>query len=352
MTLISYKTRLVRLRADCKKNYIRNRRKRFMKIIDKMRFRNICLSAGIIIVFVITTVLVTNAQTETEKKPTTTTDANAKKEDYIEVVGKVLSIDPIKGDVNIRLEFEPHGSFTKEDGTLARNLKLDINSSNGKQEIVFEKGKRLTPTEAVLNMYDGTVTDYPFDKHEADLVFWFSVKPDKPAEKPKTAEENPASKPTDEKPVSETKPATAEADTEEVEVPISFEFAPSMPGFKIESAKSKDSDETYVDIGMKISRSPMVIFFSIFVMILMWSVSIAVLFLVLSVVVRGRKVEIAMFSFIATLLFAFVAVRNSQPGVPPIGTFTDYSSFFWAEVILALSLLTILFTWLLRPAAK
>ncbi|MEP6903706.1 MAG: DUF4436 family protein [Actinomycetota bacterium] len=322
-----------------------------MSMTGKTGLKNIGVGGGIILVFVIAWVTMVNAQTETEKKPTLP-DANAKKENYIEVVAKVLSIEPIKGDVNVRLEFEPHGSFTKEDGTLARNLKLDINSSNGKQEITFEKGKRLTPTEAVLNMYDGNVTNYPFDKHQADLIFWFSVKPDKPAEKPKTTEENPAAKPTDEKPVSETKPATDETDEEEVEVPISFEFTPSLAGYKIESAKHKDSDETYVDTGMKISRSPMVIFFSVFVMLLMWAVSIAVLFLVLSVVVRGRKVEIAMFSFIATLLFAFATVRNSQPAVPPIGTLSDYISFFWAEVILALCLLTILFTWLLRPAAK
>ena len=87
-------------------------------------------------------------------------------------------------------------------------------------------------------------------------------------------------------------------------------------------------------------------------MCLMWGVSVAVLLLVLSIVVRGRKVEIAMFSFIATLLFAFVTVRNSQPAVPPVGTLSDYLSFFWAVVILALSLLTIIITWLRRPAAK
>ncbi len=314
-----------------------------MLITDKMKIKNICLSTGIIIVFVIALVMATNAQTDSEKKMSPASNTSANKDDHIEVVAKILSIDAIKGDVTVRLEFIPNGNFVKEDGTLARTLKLDINSSNGKQEIVFEKGKRLTPIEAVLNMYNGEVTDYPFDKHQADLAFWFSVKPDKPAEKPKTTEENPAG---------ETKPMAADAADDEVEVPISLEFRPALAGYKIETSKYQDSDETYIDMGMKISRSPMVTFFSIFVMILMWAVSIAVLLLVLSIVVRGRKVEIAMFSFIATLLFAFVAVRNSQPAVPPIGTSSDYISFFWAEVILALSLLTILFTWLLRPAAK
>jgi hypothetical protein len=254
----------------------------------------------------------------------------------------------------VRLEFAPHGKLSKEDGTLAKTIKLDINSSNGKQEVTFDKGKKMTPTEALLNMYDGSVTDYPFDTHKAELIFWFSVKPDKPADKPadkpKPAEDAPGAEPKPEtKP--EPKPEADEED-EETDVPFTLDFTPAMAGYTIEQAKSKDSDETYIDIEMTIARSSMVKSFSIFVMLLMWGVSLAVLFLVLSVVIRGRKVEIAMFSFIATLIFSFVAVRNTQPAVPPVGTFSDYVSFFGAEVILALSLLTILFTWLLRPAAK
>jgi len=103
---------------------------------------------------------------------------------------------------------------------------------------------------------------------------------------------------------------------------------------------------------MTIARSPMVKFFAVFVMLVMWGVSLAVFFLALSIVIRGRKVEIAMFSFIATLIFSFVAVRNTQPAVPPVGTLSDYLAFFEAEVILAFSLLTIIFTWLIRPPMK
>jgi hypothetical protein len=78
--------------------------------------------------------------------------------------------------------------------------------------------------------------------------------------------------------------------------------------------------------------------------------TISVLLLTLSVVLRGRKVELAMFSFTAALLFAFATVRNAQPGTPPIGTYSDFISFFWAEVIIALCLVVLVFTWLLRPA--
>ena len=308
---------------------------------NQQLIKNFCLSLGVILAFIGAFVSPVAAQSE-NKTPA------PKSPNYIEVAAKVLAIDPVKGDVSVRLEFLPHGNLMKDDGTLSRNVKFDINSSNGKQEITFEKGKRMTPTEAVLNMYDGEVSDYPFDTHKADLIFWFAVKPDKPADKPKPAEEIPAA----EQSKPETKPLETVEEFEEEEVPFTLDFVPVMAGYKIETAKHKDSDESYADVEITIARAPMVKFFSVFVMVMMWGVSLAVLGLVASVVIRGRKVEIAMFSFIATLIFSFVAVRNAQPFVPPVGILTDYLSFFGAEIVLALSLLTIIFTWLIRPAMK
>jgi hypothetical protein len=66
------------------------------------------------------------------------------------------------------------------------------------------------------------------------------------------------------------------------------------------------------------------------------------------VVILKRKAEIAMFSFIATLIFAFVTVRNALPGSPPVGTLSDKLSFFWAEGILGMCLLAVILTWIFR----
>ena len=143
-----------------------------------------------------------------------------------------------------------------------------------------------------------------------------------------------------------TEPAT----TDEDDIPIGVDFFGSIPGFKIDAAKAKESTDDYVGIDMTISRASTTKFFSFFVMTMMWGLTIGVMFLTLSVVLRGRKVELAMFSFTAALLFAFAAVRNAQPGTPPIGTYSDFISFFWAEVIIAFCLVILVFTWLLRPA--
>jgi hypothetical protein len=325
-----------------------------MSITDKVGIKDIVISVVVVVVFAVAMLLTLNSYSnEGEKRSAVISQEGEKNPNHIEAFVKLLTIDPVKGDITTRIEFIPHGSFAKEDGTLAHNVKLDINSATGKQEHSFEKGKRMNPTEAVVSLYDGLVTDYPFDRHSAFLEFYFTTKPEKTADNPKPTGSTDTStdKPADVNPSSETKPTEQTQPTEE-EVPLAVDFFGSIAGYKIEAAKTKESDDSYVGIDMKISRSSTVAFFSVFVMILMWATTLAVMFMVLSIVLRGRKIELAMFSFIAALLFAFAAVRNSQPGVPPIGTYSDYISFFWAEVILSLSLLTIIFTWLFRPGMK
>ena len=66
---------------------------------------------------------------------------------------------------------------------------------------------------------------------------------------------------------------------------------------------------------------------------------------------RGRKPEIAMFSFMAALLFAYYAVRNTQPLVPPIGVYSDFLAFFWTEILVGACLVVMVFTWVLRQRA-
>ena len=108
------------------------------------------------------------------------------------------------------------------------------------------------------------------------------------------------------------------------------------------------STPDHVVIDLSLARASTAIFFSIFIMIAMWSLTIGVILLVFRVLAGQRKIEICMFSFLGALLFAFPALRNSQPGTPPIGTLSDFLAFFWAEVIIALSLLSVVLPWIIR----
>jgi len=53
-------------------------------------------------------------------------------------------------------------------------------------------------------------------------------------------------------------------------------------------------------------------------------------------------------SLCVTLLFGLPALRNAQPAVPPLGVLGDYVSFVWAELLVAVSAVIFIWTWLLR----
>lgn len=312
-----------------------------MSATDKISAKEIVVSLVVLVVFgaaMYYTLSIFNR--EGVQTSANISNAGEKSPTHVDADVKLVSIDPIKGDVTARIEFEPSESLLAEDGTLKQDLKLFVNAANGKQESDFVKGKRMTPVEAVFNMHEGQATEYPFDKYVADIDIYVSRA--KPAEKkkPETAAE---SKET------ETEKPAAENEGNEDEIPISVDFFGSIAGYNIEASKAKYSDIDYVGIETRVQRSGTVKFFSLFVTVLMWALAIGVLFFVGTLVFRGRKIEVSMFSFMAALLFAFYAVRNSQPNVPPIGVYSDFLGFFWAEVIIALCLVVAVSVWILRP---
>lgn len=336
-----------------------------MAISEKVSVRDIIVGVVLIVIFVVAMFVVRGIyRTEGEKRSAEISNEGEKDANHISANVKLLSIDPVKGDIQARIEFTPEGNLAKPDGTLARDLKLFVNSANGKQDIEFAKGKRMNSVDTTISLYDGLATDYPFDTHSAYLELYLTTAPEKKpdaakpapgAEPAATPAATPAAAPADgSAPATEPKPEPAAKPEEEDDnqVALAVDFFGSVPGYKIEATKAKESDDDYVGIDLKVSRSSTVKFFSEFVMFLMWGATIAVLFLVLSVVLGGRKIEVGMFSFLAALIFALIAVRNAQPGIPPIGTLSDFVAFFWAEVILSLCLLSILFVWLFRPAGK
>ena len=240
-------------------------------------------------------------------------------ENRIDVSGRIVTADPMKGDVMVRLEFTPHGSLLSPDGaTLARDLELFVASATGKNVHEFKKGKRMNPIEAVVEIYEGEPMDYPFDAHTAELTFFFE-------------------------------PAVKGGETGGNEsIPVTVELRGSVAGLRIDTEYAKESAPDHPVIEISLQRATTAVFFSVFIMIAMWALAIGVICLVFRVFAGHRKIEISMFSFLGALLFAFPALRNSQPGTPPIGTLSDFLAFFWAEVIVAMSLLSVVLRWLTR----
>jgi hypothetical protein len=87
-------------------------------------------------------------------------------------------------------------------------------------------------------------------------------------------------------------------------------------------------------------------------MILMSSLSVSLLAMVFKATTSGPRVDLVPRYISISLIFGLPALRNVQPGVPPVGAFGDYVSFIWAEIIVGLSAVIIIWTWLLRSGEE
>lgn len=85
-------------------------------------------------------------------------------------------------------------------------------------------------------------------------------------------------------------------------------------------------------MAISVVRSATSKFFSIFMIIMMWLMSLFVLTLAVTLWMRGRKVEPPTIGVVTGMLFALPAMRAVQPGIPSIGCTSDVIGFFWNEV--------------------
>lgn len=261
--------------------------------------------------------------------------------DGVNIAATVLSVDPIKGEMLVRLAFEPVGNLSN-DGTLTKDLSLIVSAGSGNVERPFKKGKIMPPTDVTLELFDGQVTNYPFDRFKAELFVAMETAP--PASTTTSgSSSSPSEAPTPTSPATSAEPPEA--------VPVSMFVFESLHGFKIDIENRTEEDDGTVDALIRADRATSTVVFAVFVMILMWLLAVGALALALTVSLGGRKVELAMFGFLGSLLFAFPAVRNVIPGTPPIGSLNDYIAFFWCEAIVAVSLLIILAVWIFRRPA-
>jgi hypothetical protein len=80
-------------------------------------------------------------------------------------------------------------------------------------------------------------------------------------------------------------------------------------------------------VKLVISRAPTQKFFSVFIVLILWTISLGIFSMSIAHLWYSRKVEAPTIGVVITMLFALPAVRNTQPGVPPIGTTLDGTNY-------------------------
>ncbi len=245
-----------------------------------------------------------------------------KLKEHVDIEMRLLSVDPVAGELQARLVFDPSsGLLDKNEIFLTKDVRIDTDTSSSKEDVEYLKGQRMESFDVVISTY-GKSSDYPFDTHKASMYLWLTT-------------------PTN----------NVDGTVTLTEIPFSLKCITNIHGYDIDITESENSTDGYIELGYNIKRSASTKTFAIFIMVLMWLLAFAAC-IVEVFWATVRKIETTMFGWMGTLLFAMVPLRNAMPDVPPIGVFADYISFFWAEIIVTLTLVASIVTWMLKPAVK
>jgi len=225
--------------------------------------------------------------------------------DRVDLDARIISLDPLRGEARILLSLIPADS-SGINLTCNRSLRLlfpGATLSSGPGEREFPANSFLNP---MLLSYDleGQASDYPFDKHGAILLFSL-VFPDSGAQ-----------------------------------VPSVLTVRGHVPGYHVDLEEVKGVSPGVRVLFMTVSRSSTVVKAAVSGVVVMWAIGLAVLVLII-LMLRGWY-DIHMPALFAALLFGLFSLRNSLPGTPPIGTYSDFLAFLWVQGIVAIALIVAL----------
>jgi Domain of unknown function (DUF4436) len=343
------------------------------------RFMRMATLCGVVIIYF---VVVWLGMTEESRRSLTITKNSATSDDYVVVNVKVTSVDVAQGLLHERIRLIPKGRFAIDRSTPAVDLKMLINSVSGKQTVMYPKGERISPVD-FTSVLSGNLNRYPFDKYSSDIDILVTapapppppargaraappVRPAPPAgSAPPAGTAAPARTPA---PVSTAVPVPEGDAGEEPDVDpittglvvgvsdlhrsesasIKENFDASITGVKFEGQVIEEDAYKLTRTSIQMRRANIVITVSIVVMTVMFVLAISIMVMALRVLASPDAMNLLPLSLCVTLIFGLPALRNTQPGVPGVGALCDFLSFIWAEFIVTISAIGLVWAWILR----
>jgi hypothetical protein len=306
------------------------------------RFRNLLLLSVLILSYCGVLLRSLNEGSRRSLRLRNDTDAA----DHIVISALVTAVNPATQELTAQISLRPQGALAQDEVTPAVDLTLLTNNVRGQQQFDFPRGKRMNRIEAVFPL-NGDLNKYPFDQYGTTL--WFLVT--KPARKKQPQTSNIPGGAEVQVPQGDQLEVGATTLQQSTFVPLTITLSASTPGIKFEGIVSREGSLKVTGIELEIRRADNVIAVSILVMVLMSGLALSLLAMVFKATTSGPEVDLVPLSISISLIFGLPALRNVQPGVPPVGAFGDYVSFIWAEIIVGLSAVIIVWTWLLRSKA-
>ena len=213
----------------------------------------------------------------------------------IVVMGNVTGIDVNNCLLKMTWKVEPSDDLV-DDNTFMLNAPLTVDF-DGAQVVTFPAKQRITNQDITFPLSDCDLNAYPFDSY-ALIESYFDAKSD------------------------------------DDYYNVTGSISGGILGFEV--FKDAQMDEFgYFTFNIRIYRSWTTKFFSGFIFILLWLISLgSMLFTLLFFFFDA--VELPIVAITTALLFAMPNVRNTQPGIPGIGCTSDIAGFFWNMMIVAL----------------
>jgi hypothetical protein len=280
--------------------------------------------------------------TEESRRALTIAKSSATNDDFVIINVRVTSIDTTQKLLYGRIRLVPMGRFAIDKTTPASDLKLFINSVSGKQSVVFPKGERIVPIE-FTSLLSGSQNRYPFDRYTTDIELVVTAPAEKKAEPlpQDTLNEN-----TD--PLATTLIVGASDLNHNETLPLKENFVASIPGIKFEGTVTQNDTYKLMRTAVELRRANNVILVSVLVMVIMFVLAISIVGMVFHVTASPGEINLIPLSLCVALIFGLPALRNIQPGVPPVGGFSDYLSFIWAEMMVSISAIALAWIWIVR----
>jgi hypothetical protein len=198
------------------------------------------------------------------------------------------------------VDIHPTGSLANSDNSFAQDTNVTT-AAIGTWQAQIKAGDAAPDIDQRVGI-DGAVTDYPFDRYTGRL---------------------------------EVHAYNANGD----DLPVALTVVNTDPFFGM-TTTNVPAPNGGVQVNLGIHRSLPTLIFGVFVMVLMLGLAIGAVVAAFYILHWRRGLIFPACSMMAAILFALIPLRNAVPGSPPIGSIIDFGSFFIAEAVISIALIS------------
>lgn len=223
--------------------------------------------------------------------------------DRIEVTAWITRVDTASQSLSVTLmQTHAYGAFAVGDsGRFVGDAVMSTNAV-GTWRTTIKAGESAPDAEQRITA-TGSFTNYPFDRYLTDIEVHV-------------------------------------ASTDGAELPVALTVYNTDPFFQISTSQGRSPDGTGTVVNLDVHRSAPTLVFAVFIMVLMLGLAAAAAVAAYYVLHWKRGLIFPACSMMAAILFALIPLRNAVPGSPPIGSIIDFGSFFVAEAVISISLIS------------